>query len=79
MFNILPLEIENLIMKYRGNIKPPHFYIYNHYLMLRKLHEEIEEIQTYFEYEDDDLFEYSPYEVWYYGQNIYLHYNKNIG
>ena len=57
MFNILPLEIENLIMKYRGNIKPPHFYIYNHYLMLHKVHEEIEEIQTYYEYEDDEVFE----------------------
>jgi hypothetical protein len=35
---MFPLEIEQLIMKYRGNIKPPHYFIYNNYLKIPRLH-----------------------------------------
>lgn len=56
MYNMLPLEIEELIMKYRGNIQPPHFFIYNHYLKIQKLHEEIAEIERYFQREEDEMF-----------------------
>lgn len=34
----VPLEIEHLIMRYRGNIQPPHFFIYNNYLKIPRLH-----------------------------------------
>lgn len=62
MYNMLPLEIEELIMKYRGNIQPPHFFIYSHYLKIQKLHEEIAEIERYFETKEDEMFD-----TWYCG------------
>lgn len=59
---MLPLEIEKLIMRYRGNIQPPHFFIYDHYLKIKRLNEEIEEIDTYYQKEEDDMFN-----AWYCG------------
>tara|TARA_R110000744_G_scaffold181866_2_gene301033 strand:- start:1920 stop:2189 length:270 start_codon:yes stop_codon:yes gene_type:complete len=63
---MLPLEIEELIMKYRGNIQPPHFFIYNHYLKIQELNEEIREIERYFEMKEDEMFN-----TWYCGDGNY--------
>ena len=53
---MLPFEIQSLILKFRGNIKPPHFFVFEHYLKIQTLIEEIADINRYFLLKENEMF-----------------------